>query len=201
MNRRGFTLLQLMIVVACLAMVAAVLTPLFSRARENICGPSCQSNLKQMGLGILQYAQDYDERMPPVAIGTAPLVWTDEVYPYIKSRQVYLCPQVTVARPSLPTGVYTNDYWLNRKLGSQLTKNIANPALTVLSGDGNDGKDVADGRYTRRLLPLSWVEDDNSPAHRHAGKMNLLFADGHVKAVDPRTIAPLASGGPTFQFR
>lgn len=61
---RGFTLIELLVVIAIIAILASILFPVFARARENARRASCQSNLKQLGLGILQYVQDYDERFP-----------------------------------------------------------------------------------------------------------------------------------------
>src|SRR5580658_8541822 len=63
-NRKaGFTLIELLVVVAIIALLAAILFPVFARARENARRASCQSNLKQIGMGLLQYAQDYDDTM------------------------------------------------------------------------------------------------------------------------------------------
>jgi prepilin-type N-terminal cleavage/methylation domain-containing protein/prepilin-type processing-associated H-X9-DG protein len=61
---RGFTLIELLVVIAIIAILAAILFPVFARARENARRSSCQSNLKQIGLGVMQYTQDYDERYP-----------------------------------------------------------------------------------------------------------------------------------------
>ena len=66
-NRRiAFTLIELLVVIAIIAILAAILFPVFARARENARRAGCQSNLKQIALGFLQYAQDYDERLPNV---------------------------------------------------------------------------------------------------------------------------------------
>jgi prepilin-type N-terminal cleavage/methylation domain-containing protein len=96
-DRKGFTLIELLVVVAILALLAAILFPVFSRARENGKRASCQSNLKQIGLGILQYVQDYDERMPFVLIGATPSGtasgrWIHTVQPYFKSYALLRCP-------------------------------------------------------------------------------------------------------------
>ena len=62
--QRGFTLIELLVVIAIIAILAAILFPVFAKARENARKSTCQSNLKQMALGVLQYAQDYDEMVP-----------------------------------------------------------------------------------------------------------------------------------------
>jgi len=63
-NKRGFTLIELLVVIAIISVLAAILFPVFARARENARRASCMSNLKQIGLGIMQYTQDYDEYYP-----------------------------------------------------------------------------------------------------------------------------------------
>src|SRR5215217_8055455 len=63
-GRRGFTLIELLVVIAIIAILASILFPVFARARENARRSSCQSNVKQIGLGFMQYTQDYDEKFP-----------------------------------------------------------------------------------------------------------------------------------------
>lgn len=99
-SRRGFTLIELLVVIAIIGIIAAILFPVFARARENARRASCQSNLKQIGLGLLQYSQDYDEKLP---LGLVSFVyggvtydtgngWAGQIYPYTKSAQVMVCP-------------------------------------------------------------------------------------------------------------
>src|SRR6186997_2010986 len=87
-RRHGFTLIELLVVIAIIALLAAILFPVFARARENARRASCSSNLKQIGLGMLQYTQDYDEHFPMQA---AAAFWPS-LTPYIKSDQIYKCP-------------------------------------------------------------------------------------------------------------
>jgi len=98
-SKWGFTLIELLVVIAIIAILAAILFPVFARARENARRASCQSNLKQIGLGIIQYAQDYDEKYPyadwwgPFPPGQLkPIGWANRVQPYLKSLQVFGCP-------------------------------------------------------------------------------------------------------------
>jgi len=116
-TRRGFTLIELLVVIAIIAILAAILFPVFARARENARKSNCQSNLKQISLGILQYAQDYDETLPgaycnsqqtsggTIAVGPvsgwggAGRWWScfDVIDPYMKNKGVYRCPSSTSA--------------------------------------------------------------------------------------------------------
>ncbi len=95
-SRKGFTLIELLVVIAIIAILAAILFPVFARARENARRTSCQSNLKQIGLGWMQYAQDYDELIVNYssngASGGNAVSWTAVLQPYLKSRQIFTCP-------------------------------------------------------------------------------------------------------------
>src|SRR5438094_4697563 len=95
---QGFTLIELLVVIAIIAILAAILFPVFGRARENARRSSCQSNLKQIGLGLLQYSQDFDEMEVADWFNTgsgpkdtdarstpnAAYKWYDGIYPYVK---------------------------------------------------------------------------------------------------------------------
>ena len=92
---KAFTLIELLIVIAIISLLAAILFPVFGRAREMARRSSCASNLKQIGLGITQYGQDYDETMVPSQVFPAigPFIsWPRTMYPYVKSTAVFKCP-------------------------------------------------------------------------------------------------------------
>src|SRR6056297_3095 len=89
----GFTLIELLVVIAIIAILAAILFPVFARAREKARQTSCLSNVKQLGLGVMMYAADYDERLPARSIGG--VGWYGLLQPYIKNWQVIICPSGT----------------------------------------------------------------------------------------------------------
>lgn len=110
-KRSAFTLIELLVVIAIIAILAAILFPVFARARENARKSSCMSNLKQVGLGIIQYQQDYDEKFPMTHYNDAAgaeVRWFEMVGPYMKSGAKYGNNRYSGAGgvwncPSLPT--------------------------------------------------------------------------------------------------
>ncbi len=103
-RKKGFTLIELLVVIAIIALLAAILFPVFARARENARKSSCLNNLKQIGLGLAQYTQDYDENLIRAwyvnnqASDTTYYKWMDAIYPYIKNEQAFKCPSQAAAR-------------------------------------------------------------------------------------------------------
>jgi prepilin-type N-terminal cleavage/methylation domain-containing protein/prepilin-type processing-associated H-X9-DG protein len=97
-NRKAFTLIELLVVIAIIAILAAILFPVFATAREKARQTTCSSNLKQLGIAFAQYEQDFDEWNPNGRDGTGGFFadgWASSLYPYVKSRAVFTCPDDT----------------------------------------------------------------------------------------------------------
>ena len=195
LRTRGFTLIELLVVIAIIAILAAILFPVFARAREKARQASCQSNLKQQGLGCIMYAQDYDEIFPR-NIWTAAGVWPQPVhqftyahliYPYTKNVQIFRCPSsgYTGYTPSsggtgdigpilqIPYGDYGFNQWMAQRVMAQIDR----PAERLLCMDAqNPWNDtcVNAGRL----------------CFRHSEQGNFTFADGHVKSRKSRSLTP-----------
>jgi prepilin-type N-terminal cleavage/methylation domain-containing protein/prepilin-type processing-associated H-X9-DG protein len=157
--RSAFTLIELLVVIAIIAILAAILFPVFGRARENARRTSCVSNMKQMGLGVSMYAQDNDGRYP---MSSGAQRWPNYIQPYIKSRQLFVCPSVSgtdienrgqfwegTSGPAYFGYGYNYQYLGNSRLGTDLTSDsdgfpftatdsvVTDPAQTVAICDSN----------------------------------------------------------------
>lgn len=218
---RAFTLIEILVVIAIIAILAAILFPAFARARENARRTSCASNLKQIGLGLLQYVGDYDDMMPGSAYGgvaaksnnSSAYKWMDAIFPYVKSTQLFVCSSDSGAKyvynRDIPATEESQDYGsygqngAYRIAGDAQTPprsaaylvslaSLVSPSETVWATDTNN-REEANGSYG-----FSWDDTANNPTisanangilqlekiiARHLETTNVLYCDGHVKAL------------------
>ncbi len=187
LHRRGFTLIELLVVVAIISVLAAILFPVFQSVRENARRTSCQSNEKQLALGILLYTQDFDETLPPTQAADNTL-WPDLINPYVKNAQLRVCPDDAGA---------ANSYGLNEVAFVDFTDPVHPPAQTlaafqtssdtVMLGEVGTADDLQIPRENafKLTVPDGDLNDpaDARPAARHTARVNVAFMDGHVKAL------------------
>jgi len=201
--KRGFTLIELLVVIAIIAILAAILFPVFARAREKARQTSCLNNLKELGLGAIMYAQDYDEFHPYCYFIAAPgfddgvsregYTMMSGLMPYVKNAQIFKCPSLKSANT---TYTHTNnvqivsDYsfscyyvWsggaTNAALRDETFENVDPSAVVMMSS------------YTGGYR--TWVPYWTQP-YEHNDGANITFADGHAKWVSKSNHRKIVNG-------
>jgi prepilin-type N-terminal cleavage/methylation domain-containing protein/prepilin-type processing-associated H-X9-DG protein len=198
-QRKAFTLIELLVVIAIIAILAAILFPVFARARENARRASCQSNLKQIGLGIMQYTQDYDERLPASTAnnglpnGDNSHSLSYYVQPYIKSTQVFKCPSdtTTTATSYGYNYVYLASSGLPKAISIAQIQNVAQTLMLMDSYNVGTYDFIYAARYWRSNggSPVYATAPSTTDAYQHGNAddkhldtINTLWCDGHVKS-------------------
>ena len=194
--RKGCTLIELLVVIAIIAILAAILFPVFARAREKARQTSCLNNHKQLALGMLMYAQDYDEvfcrfnmnyYLPTAPDPSNPSwnyrdgtrgysTWPTCILPYLKNTQIFVCPSGTTLNNGVAYGLpvwcmttagICDNFFQHRDLA---LAHLLKPAETLMISEKNGGNPqyILAGEY--------YV-----CAANHNEGSNCAFCDGHAK--------------------
>ncbi|HCU34887.1 MAG TPA: hypothetical protein DGT21_05350 [Armatimonadetes bacterium] len=203
MRRKGFTLIELLVVIAIIAILAAILFPVFARARAKARQASCLSNLKQLMLGCVMYAQDNDEMLNELYRLGGPYVyvpWTAQIEPYVKNTQLYICPDnkfTHCATAGAWAYVLWHDYW-NNSYGFNNWNGYTGTSWAGYVDSG--GKSLGDIKRPSEIIHIGdgrgcwqyyWTGNGNYVDHFNASSSktykphndgaNFAFVDGHAK--------------------
>ena len=185
MKRRAFTLIELLVVIAIIAILAAILFPVFAKAREKARQTSCLSNIKQAGLGLIMYAADYDQRFPGgyAAAPNLHYYWVD-LQPYVKNYQMFVCPSDSSVDPG-PNWDGTSYAYNGARFAFHKETVEDEPASCGVLVDARDP-------YLHRTNGSEcWPENTPQPyppgcenpkiSVRHNEGANVCYLDGHAK--------------------
>lgn len=200
--KRAFTLIELLVVIAIIAILAAILFPVFAQAKEAAKKTACLSNMKQLGLGVQMYLADSDDRMyfrsgsANSRSGNIPTAnenrWWNMLMPYVKNKDIFRCPSDSVPTPSkdLNNGTsilrsYISIFPAESLIATSVENVVDTPVVTEKWGQDSLGP-----------ITDSWIEPYNGDfsidshdttktykaADRHAKQMNMVFFDTHAKS-------------------
>lgn len=207
MHKRGFTLIELLVVIAIISILAAILFPVFAQAREKARQSQCTNNVRQLAMGILMYAEDWDETLPPCGYSTSEIPGADEddvdpddmvpwmtmVSPYVKNTKVLLCPSDSSSKAcsyGLSEAVFVDNP--NSTRPSKTLSQFTMPTDTIMMGEVGTGEEddlddlttLRPDAYKMREPDLDLDDDPEArPIARHNGFVTLAFMDGHVKGM------------------
>lgn len=210
-NNRAFTLIELLVVIAIIAILAAILFPVFSQAKESAKRAACLSNVKQIGVATNLYLQDYDDTFATIGVTTKTQDSIPLYLPYVKSQDIFLCPDRTDVASSQ---IYTATGWTTSRRpgygynwgpyghrgaglimaavrladGTRYSQGISSSAVvasanTVVFGDTYDTPRITNAH---EYMLAKWTDGTTTQSQsslRHGAKFNYSFVDGHAKTI------------------
>ncbi|HEY3330877.1 MAG TPA: DUF1559 domain-containing protein [Capsulimonadaceae bacterium] len=193
MKKQAFTLIELLVVIAIIAILAAILFPVFAQAREKARATACISNLKQIGLGYTQYEQDYDETVPcGLSTWGRGIGWAGQIYPYIKAKGTFMCPNDSTQ----PTnGADVVSYATNANLVAYIGNSAPPPVPMKLSSMTAPAKSVQLFEVSGCSMNLQ-ANEVSSPAGNGASYLpsNTLAGCGATSGVTTATSVKYETG-------
>jgi len=216
--RRAFTLIELLMVISIIAILAAILLPVFAQAREAARKTQCSSNLRQLGIAIRTYSQDYDEQLPGTWDGAGgsgsssgsggwmqftnflgPATFDPaqgSLFPYVKSQGIFQCPSDAARKGNsyAINGLLSTPTGIAAFYAGLADASLTQPTSTFLLIEEQDNLIAStDDAYFNVYVP-------NRLSVRHQGGASYLFCDGHVKYHKSDTIRfPNPGGTPRFE--
>jgi prepilin-type N-terminal cleavage/methylation domain-containing protein/prepilin-type processing-associated H-X9-DG protein len=216
-KRRAFTLIELLVVIAIIAILAAILFPVFAKARDRAQQTTCLNNLKQLGVALTTYLSDYDEHYPLSRLPDATHTnlgslngttknWRTALFPYIKSNEVMMCPTnpASKAWPAASahdeSGQYPIGYALNgsmfyETLPPVTPSSIKDPVNSIFAMESRWGTPDLGAWVINQAAGYSYTGPGSKTGmgafQQHSGRINMLFCDTHAKAMKLRdTLVP-----------
>jgi prepilin-type N-terminal cleavage/methylation domain-containing protein/prepilin-type processing-associated H-X9-DG protein len=209
MRTRAFTLIELLVVIAIIAILAAILFPVFAQAREKARTSSCLSNMKQLGTASTMYIQDYDENLVPTyqydgqsGVCANLRWWYDMVFPYTKNWNLLQCPSgrgfVSCGKTKIDVnganqgvwnsyGTCSNNLCVGSFGGAKALAAVVEPAGTIWIAESTGGPELwtRDGlrgwECPRTAIPAGYRPAAALICNRHQEGGNFTFVDGHAK--------------------